>query len=116
MAIDKSPASHRRRFVWRPTSRSGERAARSALVAAAALMVSVGLTAAFDRGDSGTFYDVVRLVRGVFIVVFWAAGVGALALSLRSLRRGDHSIFVWAALAVGVAATLLLIGELTVLE
>ena len=80
------------------------------------LMVSVGLTAAFDRGDSGTLYDVMRLVRAVFIVVFWAAGVAALAFSLRGLQRGDHSIFVWAALAVGVAATLLLIGELTVLE
>ena len=116
MAIDKSPAPHRRRFLSRPTSRSGERAARSALVAAATLLVSVGLTAAFDRGDSGTLYDVTRLVRAVFIVVFWAAGVGALALSLRSLQRGDHSIVVWAALAVGLAATMLLIGEFTVLE
>jgi hypothetical protein len=57
-----------------------------------------------------------RVVRAVFIVVFWVAGVGALALSLRSLQRDDHSIFVWAALAVGVAATLLLIGELAVVE
>ena len=116
MAIDKSPVPDRRRFPSRPTSRSGEWAARSALIAAAAFTISVGLTAAFDRGDSGTLYDVMRLVRAVFIVVFWAAGVGALPLSLRSLQRGDHSIFVWAALAVGVAATLLLIGELTVLE
>lgn len=79
-------------------------------------MVCVGLTAAFDRGDPGTFYDVMRVVRAVFIVVFWVTAVGALPLSLRSLQRGDHSLFVWAALAAGVAATLLLIGELTVLE
>jgi hypothetical protein len=80
------------------------------------LIVSIGLTAAFDSGASRPLYDVVRLVRAVFIVVFWVAAVGALAASLRSLQRGDHSIFVWAALAVGGAATLLLIGELTVLE
>jgi hypothetical protein len=114
MAIEKTPARHRLPS-W-PTSRSGKWAARSALTAVAALVVSVGLTAAFDRGGSGTVYDVTGVVRAVFIVAFWVAGIGALPLSLRSLQRGDHSIFVWAALAVGVAATLLLIGELTVFE
>jgi hypothetical protein len=97
-------------------SRAGERAAWIALIAVAALMVSVGLTVAFDHGDSGLLYDLMRLVRAAVIAVFWASGVGSLALSLRSLRRGDRTIFVWAALAVGVAATMLLIGELTVLE
>jgi hypothetical protein len=117
MAIDKQPAPRRRRFPARPASRAGQRAAWIALIAVTALIVSAGLTAAFDRGDSsGLPYDLMRLVRAVVIVVFWAAGLGALALSVRSLHQGDRSIFVWAALAVGVAASMLLIGEFTVLE
>jgi hypothetical protein len=117
MAIDRRSAPHRRRLPTRPGSRAGARAAVLALVAVAALTVSAGLTAAFDRGEPSTrLSDVMLLVRAAVIVVFWAAGAGALALSVHSLRRGDRSVSVWAALAVGVAATLLLVAELTVLE
>jgi hypothetical protein len=117
MARGNSPALHRRRFLSRPTSRAGKQAVLAALVAVAAISVSAGLTAAFERSDSLTLlYDVLRALRAAVIVVFGAAGVGALAFSLRGLRRGDRGVFVWAALAAGAAAVSLLIGEFTVLE
>ena len=86
------------------------------LIAFAALIASTILTNAYERQDSGTVHDVMQVTRPAIVVVFALSGLGALSLSLRSLTRSEHSIVVWAALAVGLFATTLMIGEFTFLE
>jgi hypothetical protein len=86
------------------------------LIAFAALIASAILTNAFEREDSGTVHDVMQVAKPIIIASFAVSGLAALAFSLSSLKRGERSIIVWAALAVGLFATTLMIGEFTVLE
>jgi hypothetical protein len=86
------------------------------LIAFAALIAFNVLTNAFERQGPGTVHDVVQATRLIILAILAISGLGALALSLRSLMRDERSIIVWAALAVGPFATLLLIAEVTVLE
>ena len=107
---------HASRFFARPATRAGHRAAWMSLTAFAALTASTIVTNAFERHDPGTVYDVMQVTRLIMIAIFAVSGLGALALSLRSLMRSERSIIVWAALAVGLFATTLIIGEFTFLE
>jgi hypothetical protein len=107
---------HASRFFARPATRAGHWAAWMSLIAFAALIAFNVLTDAFERQDSGTVYDVMQVTRLIILAIFAVSGLGALALSLRSLMRSERSIIVWAALAVGLFATTLIIGEFTFME
>lgn len=87
-----------------------------ALIAFAALIASTVVTNAFERHAPGTVYDVTQVTRLVSGAIFAVSGISALPLSLRSMKSGERSILVWAALAVGLFATALIIGEFTFLE
>lgn len=91
-------------------------AARSAAVAILAFITLVAISLLFETHTAGTVNDIIEIVRLIIGLVFTLSGVAALALSARSLISGEHSGLLWAAFVIGLLATLLMVGEFTVLE
>lgn len=110
------PTAHTSRFTERPATRPGRWALWSSLAALAALVIANISRALTEGDDSGTLYEIFEVVRVTLVGIFFLGGLGALALSLRGLKSGERSVFVWVALAIGALATTLLVLEFTVME
>lgn len=104
---------HVSRFSERPATSVGHWAGRTALIAFATIFTSAVVNVVFEGPNESTADDVFKLT---VVTIFTLSGVSALVLSVRSLMLRERSFAVWAALVVGLLATLLMIAEFTVME
>lgn len=82
------------------------------------VLILLSLVADVNEGENSDtlLRDLAGIVRFVVGLLFAIGGVGALGLSLRAMSRGERSVRLFVALAIGLITTGFFVAEFTVLE